>query len=350
MRDCFGRKVTYLRISVTDRCNFRCAYCMPEEGVVSLSHDEILRYEEIWRVARISIGLGVRSIRITGGEPLCRIGVEELVSGLSQLREEGLTDLAMTTNGSLLEHKASALKKAGLDRVNVSLDTLNSDEFSRITKLGRLRDTLAGIGAALRESLEPVKLNVVVTRSNVHEVAAFAYLAEKLPVQVRFIELMPLGGVTDPDIYVGADEMKTRLRADGWLYSTTQRIRGAGPARYAKWKSRAGYAAPDDAEHALGLIRRAWGYKECARGGSVGFITAMSDHFCASCNRLRLTADGKVSPCLWSDIEIDLKSALREAKNDAEIRDILVQAIGLKPKDHDAVTGRERRKMFRLGG
>lgn len=368
MIDKFGRKITYLRVSVTDRCNFRCVYCMPEAGIAWKPHSEILTYEEITRITRVAVGLGVKAVRITGGEPLVRRGIVGLAAGLAKLKDIGLEDLSMTTNGSLLAPLARSLREAGLDRVNISLDTLDAGRFKAITKKGLVGGTLAGIGAALAAGLMPVKVNVVLARTvNLAEVCDFAYLACRLPLQVRFIELMPLGSAAmleEPE-FVAGNEVTRLLAGAGELAPRAPGERGAGPARYYAWAPGAAYRPAANVLAALDVVERAAAAGQAGgqaggattaggtwqSGGSIGLITALSNHFCLSCNRLRLTSDGEISPCLWSDRETDIKKALRSGATDEELGQIICAAVLAKPSSHGAVgNAAEKRRMSRLGG
>ena len=366
MKDAYGRDITYLRISITDRCNFRCSYCMPEEGVVEKQHREILRYEEILDVARAAVDLGVTSIRITGGEPLVRRGVVGLVRSLATLKRHGLKDLSMTTNGALLKDFARQLKEAGLDRVNISLDTLDPGRFASITRLGVLDGTLSGVGAALCAGLLPVKINVVVQRTkNASEALDFAWLSWLLPVEVRFIELMPLGSAAMlNDEFVSAVEVKEALAIRGQLLpaSLSTLGPGTGPARYYEWhpsEATPTAAAMRAAATVMGVAGAGARLSACSvneaargeRGGTVGFITAVSEHFCAACNRLRMTSDGKLNPCLWSDIQFDAREILRERAAPEQLKALLLAAVAAKPLAHgQASPETKKRRMSRLGG
>ncbi len=324
--DSFNRPIEYLRISVTDRCNLRCVYCMPEEGVPPLSHGEILSYEEIARLARVVVELGVTRLRITGGEPLARKGVERLVGMLSAI--PGVDDLSMTTNGILLAGAAEGLARAGLQRVNISLDSLRPERYGAMTRRGRLEDVLAGMEAAGRAGLAPVKINAVVVRGlNDDEVLD---LARKTVVEgwnVRFIEVMPLGA--DPmwahDGFVSSSEIRRRIEdAFGALVAVNGD--GAGPARY---------------------------YRVEGAEGTIGFISPLSEHFCFRCNRLRLTANGRLLPCLMSEDGIDVRSALRHGATGEELRQLVLQAISAKPAGHRmgvAHGGARGTPMSRIGG
>ena len=300
MKDGHGRTIDYLRISLTDRCNYRCIYCMPEEGVQSMCHTDILRIEEIAHVVRVFSNLGIKSVRLTGGEPLVRKGVVDLVRDINDM--PGIKNISLTTNGVLLPRMADQLRQAGLSRVNISLDTLDAEQFHAITRRGYLQEALDGIDAALAAGFNPVKINAVAVRQLHQDYLAFAKLSIDRPLHVRFIEYMPVGESS------GANGC-------GW-----------GPARYFEFP----------------------GAK-----GTVGFISPMSRHFCGECNRMRLTADGKLRPCLFSDREYDIRGILRSGKPedqvDRDLADVFRTAIGAKPDDHDDITGTERR-MSQIGG
>ena len=324
--DHFNRPISYLRVSVTDRCNLRCVYCMPPEGVPWRPHEEILRYEEIEAVVRAAASLGIRKVRLTGGEPLVRLGIADLVRMLARI--PGLDDLAMTTNAILLARYAEELKAAGLERVNVSLDTLRPERFRHITRLGELSDTLEGIAAAKEAGLLPVKINTVVIRGlNDDEVVDFARLTHAPGWHVRFIEVMPLGDNADwaGNGYVPLDEARARIEEEMGELIPARVAAGGGPARY---------------------------YRLPGAEGTIGFITPLSEHFCYRCNRLRLTADGKLRPCLLSDDEIDLRTPLRQGATMEEIKPLIVEAICAKPERHhlpEHVTP-QGRTMSEIGG
>ena len=307
MQDNFGRTIDYLRLSITDRCNLRCRYCMPESGVESLPHHDVLSYEELLRLTRLAVGLGVRKVRITGGEPLVRRG---LVGFIRQLRAlDPALELALTTNGILLAAMAEELKGAGLDRINVSLDSLNAERFREISRRDGLTDVLAGLQRAAAVGFVPIKINMVPIRGvNDDEIEAFAELARDNPWEIRFIEYMPVSEGLDycSSQRVGAEEIIARLQRLGPLEAVTAAAT-AGPANCYRI---AGYA------------------------GQVGIIPAVSQHFCGACNRLRLTADGRLRPCLFSTEEVDLRSPLRAGASDTELRDLLLQATGSKPLGH----------------
>ncbi len=333
MRDSHGRVIDYLRISLTDRCNFRCIYCMPEEGICQLSHDDILRLEEISELVRIAAGIGIKSIRLTGGEPLVRRGVVSLVRDIAEI--DDIENISMTTNGVLLPEMASDLKHAGLSRVNISLDSLDPNQFRMITRCGNLQDTLAGIDAALAVGFDPVKINVVTVRSLDQDVLGFAKLSIDRPLHVRFIEYMPVGtsrgydgsGWGEKDVIPNEELLNTineRAREQGideLMPAQADSPIGWGPAQYYKFP------------HAL---------------GTVGFISPLSRHFCNRCNRLRLTADGKIRPCLFSDEEYDVSAPLR-AGDDERVLEVLYEAIGAKPDEHHNRVGTHR-NMSQIGG
>lgn len=333
MKDSHGRVIDYLRISLTDRCNFRCVYCMPADGVCSMGHDEILRIEEIERLVRVAAGLGIRSVRLTGGEPLVRKGVVDLVDAITDI--PGIENVSMTTNGVLLPAMIDDLRAAGLSRVNISLDTLDPDQFRTITRVGRLEDTLAGIDAALAAGLNPVKVNAVAVRSLEQDFLAFAKLSIDRPLHVRFIEYMPVGDTSED---AGTGWGKGDVIPSEELFQAINRravaaglpsLRAAGAAKPLGWGPARYFEFPG------------------ARG-SVGFISPLSRHFCSECNRLRVTADGKVRPCLFSDTEYDVRAALR-AGDDAAARDVLLTALGAKPDEHHDKVGTER-NMSQIGG
>ncbi|OIQ60007.1 cyclic pyranopterin monophosphate synthase [Moorella thermoacetica] len=323
MQDTFHRQINYLRIAITDRCNLRCRYCMPATGVPLKGHQDILRLEEIVTLARVAAGLGITRIRLTGGEPLVRKNVVTLVRELAAI--PGLEEISLTTNGIFLGTMAFSLKEAGLKRVNISLDTLKKDRYRYITRCGNITSVWQGILAALAAGLTPVKLNVVITRGfNDDEILDFARLAREEPLHIRFIELMPIGTAAASGAgYVPAEEIMGRI----------SRIYPLEPL-------------PDLATSGPAVNFRLDGGR-----GSVGFITAMSNHFCSRCNRLRLTADGKLRPCLYWDGEIDIKGPLRAGAPEAELAAIFTRAVSLKPAEHCMKNGwRQSRAMSQIGG
>jgi cyclic pyranopterin phosphate synthase len=325
-QDDFGRAISYLRVSVTDRCNLRCVYCMPAEGVPKRSHGDMLRYEELALIIRAAAELGIRKVRLTGGEPLARLGLPEFVRMVAAI--PGIDDLSMTTNATLLARHAGALVEAGLHRVNISLDTLRADRFARITRRGRLDDVWAGIEAARQAGLTPIKFNMVVVRGlNDDEVPEFARRTLSDGWHVRYIELMPIGANVSwaGDAVVPIPEIQARIEAEVGVLEPVHGPTGNGPARY---------------------------YQLAGAKGTLGFISALSNHFCNTCNRLRLTSDGRLRPCLLSEEEIDLRDAVRTGANREAIKEILAQAIRQKPERHhlaEAILPRDR-TMAEIGG
>ncbi|HOT00181.1 MAG TPA: GTP 3',8-cyclase MoaA [Acidobacteriota bacterium] len=305
LADHHNRLINYLRISITDRCNFRCQYCMPTKGIPLLNHADILTYEDILRCARIAISLGLRKIRVTGGEPLVRRGVVSLLAELSRLPD--LADLSLTTNGALLGHYAAALRAAGLHRVNVSLDTLRPERFATITRQPVLTNVLEGIRAAEAAGLHPVKLNVVTMRSvNLDEIADFAAMTLHHAYEVRFIELMPVGGHAywDSAQLVPGEEVLQILSK-----------------RYE--------LAPLDDPAGAPVSGRLFQIRGAA--GRIGLISPMTDHFCRHCNRLRLTPDGKLRTCLFHEAEVDLRRLLRGGVDDEALAGVFRSAVAQKP-------------------
>ena len=316
--DGFSRPITYLRVSVTDKCNLRCVYCMPEAGLPWLRRDEILSYEEIAEIVRAAAAVGVRSIRLTGGEPLVRRGLSELVAALAEI--PGIEDIALSTNGLLLDEQIGELAAAGLRRVNLSLDTLRADRFETIARRPGLDSVLRGLDAAIRAGLAPVKLNCVIMRGqNDDEVVEFAMLTKHCPVFVRFIEVMPvhenLG--LQRDAYVSSDEILERIAAVAQLHAVPG-PRGNGPARY--------FAFP-------GAM------------GAVGVISPLSHDYCDSCNRVRLTADGRLRLCLFGDHALDLRSPLRAGASTDELAGLLRSAMLIKPARHHLRLGETASRM-----
>jgi len=337
--DAFGRRVDYLRISVTDRCNLRCVYCMPAEGVTWKNRSEILTFEEIERFTAVAAAEGITKIRLTGGEPLVRIGIAALVRRLRSVR--GVTSLAMTTNGTLLPRLAGDLVAAGLDGVNISLVSLDPDAYSRITRGGRLADALAGIDAAFAAGLDPIKVNVVVARSYEQDLVPFARLTVERPIHVRFIEYMPIGGEDDcGDIVEGASAWTRadHVPSDEILARLTDEGAAAG---FGELRPVGGSEAP-----------RSWGpatyYRFDRAAGTVGVISPLSHNFCERCNRLRLTADGKLRMCLFSDDELDARHVLRHG-TDEGLHSLIGAALAAKPEWHNMRIGTVRR-MSQIGG
>lgn len=377
MVDSFGRTIDYLRISVTDRCNFRCVYCMPEEGAPIAPKEHILTYEEIERLLRIAAELGVRKVRLTGGEPLVRKDIVLLVEKIAAIA--GIEDLSLTTNGFLLERYARSLADAGLKRVNISLDTLRPERFEAIARRGRLEDVLAGIEAALAAGLSPVKLNMVVLRGvNDDEVANFARLTFESPFDVRFIELMPInwssGDESMSDLFALAAPTGYQRCGDVTLYANAQAesfrklfqlpiAEGQQGMLNAAQMRRMFVSAAEVRER----IERAFGKMEPAEVitngparsfrlpgamGTLGFISQITNDICARCNRMRITADGFLRPCLMADGEVDLRTPLRSGASDEEIKELFLLTLRHKPKEHRLEDGMAPigRNMSQLGG
>ena len=336
--DSFGRRIDYLRVSLTDRCNLRCVYCMPPEGVVWKEPREILAFEEIERFCALAVGEGISKIRLTGGEPLVRKGVVGHVRRLRALT--GLEAIALTTNGTLLARCAEQLADAGLSRVNISLDSLDPEVFARITRGGRLEDALAGIDAAFSAGMGPVKINVVVVRSLGQDLLGFARMTLDRPVHVRFIEYMPVGDIAEGECEPGAEGW---TRGDHVSASEILKRVAAGGEQAGLGSLTA--VAGDDAPGGWGPARY---YRFDGAQGTIGVITPLTHHFCGECNRLRLTADGRLRACLFSDAEIDVRSVLR-AGSDADVRATIRAALTSKPESHSMRVGTAR-GMSQIGG
>lgn len=318
MKDQFGRKINYLRISVTDLCNLRCIYCMPKEGIPKIQHEDILSVEEIEEIVKVFVKLGVNKIRLTGGEPLVRKGILDIVERIGKL--EGIRDFAMTTNGLLLKEYAKDLRALGLKRVNISLDTLDDKKYSSITRIGSLQRVMKGIEAAKEVGLTPIKINTVLVGGfNDDEIEDLVRLTEKEEIDVRFIELMPIGEAI-------------KLKADHFLSNeivlqrvpSLIKIDGEDPSSPAVY------------------------YKLPNGKGKIGLINPVSCKFCKNCNRVRLTSQGKLKLCLHSDVEIDLREALRRGQ---AIEKIIMDAISKKPESHNLEDGvYVSKKMYQIGG
>lgn len=317
--DAFRRPITYLRVSVTDRCNLRCVYCMPEAGLPWIAKPDILSYEEIASIVRAAASIGVRSIRLTGGEPLIRRDLHRLVALIAAI--PGIDDIALSTNALLLAEQAPALVAAGLRRVNISLDTLQEDRFTAIARRPGLGKVLAGIEAAIAAGLGPVKINCVVMRgANDDELEAFAEMTRERAVHIRFIEVMPVTENVDlqRDAWVSSDEVLTRLNALGALRPVPN-PHGNGPARTFAYDG-----AP----------------------GTVGVISPLAHDYCETCNRVRLSADGRLKLCLFGDNMIDLRTPLRTGGGEDAIVDILRASMHVKPERHHLALG-ETASMMR---
>jgi cyclic pyranopterin phosphate synthase len=337
--DAFGRRIDYLRISVTDRCNLRCVYCMPPEGVDWKPQADILSFEEIERFARVAADEGISKIRLTGGEPLVRLGIVDHVRRL--LETSGIEAIALTTNATLLRRHAADLAEAGLKRINISLDTLDPEVYARVTRGGKLAAALDGIEAAFEAGMDPVKLNVVVVRSLDQDLLGFAKMTIDRPLHIRFIEYMPVGEV--------GEHSCTSAEADGWSeadhVSTDEiliRVTAEGAA------AGLGELAAVERDRAPGGWGPARYYRFPGAQGTIGVISPLSHHFCGECNRLRLTADGKLRTCLFSDDELDVRSVLRGG-TDADVRALIESALASKPEGHNQQHGTVRR-MSQIGG
>ncbi|MEJ2659021.1 MAG: GTP 3',8-cyclase MoaA [Desulfobacterales bacterium] len=323
--DRYHRNLNYLRISITDRCNLRCLYCMPRGLIPKLSHKEILRYEEILRIARVGINLGISKIRITGGEPLVRKGVDQFLKQLA--KTEGIKDISLTTNGVLLKDHIHNIKAAGIKRINISLDTLNKQKFKHITGYDFFDQIWEGIELARKMGFYPIKINVVPLKGvNDDELASIAELSVLHPFHVRFIEYMPMGSnQVANDRQILFPEIKKRIQSLGKLIPV-DRNTNDGPAERFKFES---------------------------AQGEIGFIRPISRHFCGTCNRLRLTASGQLRPCLMSDNHEDLKSLLRKGCSDKALAKGFLRAVRHKPLEHRLTKDHHLRgsaQMCAIGG
>ena len=323
--DPYNRHLNYLRISITDRCNLKCIYCVPRDLIPRLSHDEILTYEEILRLVRIGIRLGISKIRVTGGEPLVRKGVYGFLTDLSGL--DGLADLSLTTNGVSLKTNLNKIKAAGINRINISLDTLNRTKFEHITGLDLFDQVWQGIEMALGMGFHPIKLNIVALKGiNDDELTDMARLSFDYPLHIRFIEYMPMG---ESQIGNGplllAPEIKRRISVLGRLIPVPN-TKNDGPAQRYHFEGAA---------------------------GEIGFIHALSHHFCDRCNRLRLTARGQLRPCLLSDHHEDVRGIMRTGGTDEQLAEVFFKAVRHKPSDHNLAIQNPSRvcgQMSSIGG
>ena len=326
MLDNNHRVINYLRLSVTDRCNLRCIYCMPEKGIRFMPHSEILTYEEILHIVRLSIQKGIRKVRLTGGEPLVRKGFISFLERLSKI--EGLEEITLTTNGVLLKSFAADIKNCGISRINVSLDSLRPERFFRITGRDFFERVWEGLEEAEHVGFNPIKINVVAIKGvNDDEILDFAALTLEKPYHVRFIEIMPIGdkNIWTAEKFISAKEIHNRIQTLGILQPIGHNTLDGPAERYAL---------------------------EGAKG-EVGFIGALSNHFCDNCNRLRLTADGHLKGCLFSDQETDIKTPLRDGKGDSHLLNLIMDTILNKPKDHGLLPYNPRkcvRPMNSIGG
>jgi cyclic pyranopterin phosphate synthase len=325
--DPYNRRIDYLRVSVTDRCNLSCSYCKPRGQVRLVPHKDILRYEEIRRLIGLAAGLGISHVRITGGEPLVRRGVIPFIASLREVR--GIEDISITTNGLLLGEVAEELRQAGIGRLNISLDTLQPARFARITGVDAWDRVWHGIEKAERLGFSPIKINIVPMRGvNDDEVADFARMTRERAIHVRFIELMPIGAgdACGRASCVPGAEVRAVIEREFGPLEPAQEGFGAGPAR---------------------------NFRLSDGRGIIGFISPISQHFCASCRRLRLTADGKIRPCLLTNTEIDVRSVIRGGYGDEELVRMLRLALEIKPDRHhaeNAPAGSSERTMSAIGG
>jgi cyclic pyranopterin phosphate synthase len=316
--DGFNRPITYLRVSVTDKCNLRCIYCMPEGGLQWLRRDEILSYEEIAEIVRAAASVGVRAVRLTGGEPLVRRDLKRLVGSIAAV--PGIEDIALSTNGLLLAEQLDGLVDAGLRRINFSLDTLRADRFEAIARRPGLDAVLRSVDAAIAAGLAPLKLNCVVMRGrNDDELADFAMLTVDRPIFVRFIEVMPVHEnlQMQRDTYISSDEILERIAALGVL-NPLPGPSGNGPARY---------------------------FALAGAAGAVGVISPLSHDYCERCNRVRLTADGRLRLCLFGDHALDLRSPLRAGATTEQLAGLLRSAMLIKPERHHLRLGEAASRM-----
>ena len=325
MTDSYGRRIDYLRLSITDRCNLRCHYCMPAQGVAKLRHEDMLTYEEMLKLTKVLVGMGISKVRITGGEPLVRKGVLYFCENIVRL--VGIQSVSLTTNGVLLEQHAEGLLRAGIQRINVSLDSLDPQKYASITRRDCFHQVWKGILKASEVGLSPLKINAVVMRGvNDDEIEELARLTFEYPFHVRFIELMPMNEDEPDEHFMESDEILARLSAVGPL-------------------------APVNSSHSNGPARH---YQFEGAIGKIGIISPISHHFCPTCNRLRMTADGKLRTCLFANHETDLRPYLRGGASDKALLERIRAAILAKPEKHALSPGGIRRcinrPMVAIGG
>lgn len=328
MTDRLGRNIDYIRISVTDRCNLRCVYCMPEEGVSDIPHGEILRFDEILRLVRVLAEQGISRVKLTGGEPLVRKGLPSLIREIKGI--EGIDNVTLTTNGVLLEELLEPLEEAGVDAITVSLDTLDPDTYLGVTRRDQLPRVLRGLKLALLRGGVPIKINCVPVNGMNEDVFKLAELAREHRISVRFIEMMPIGNGREFP-FVEGDELKSSLEERFGPLTPSFDVKGNGPCRY---------------------------YRAEGFAGTFGFISAVSHKFCGSCNRVRLTAEGFLKTCLQYDYGVDLKIMLRGDRSDEEICEAIRDAVYMKAAEHSFQTseicgdlpGEEYRGMSQIGG
>ena len=320
MKDKYGRTVDYLRVSVTDRCNLRCFYCIPKEGFTYIPHKEILRYEELLRVIKLFTRLGIKKIRITGGEPFVRKGLVFLLKEINKIN--GIKKLYITTNGTLLTQYMNELRSIKIDGINISLDTLDPYKFQEITGNGGLERVLQGVESALEANFN-VKLNTVLMKKNIDEVTLLVTYASEKKIPIRFIELMPFNSQEEWKKEFVSQEEAFEILKKKWTLEPVERKLGEGPSKY---------------------------YYISELDSLVGFISPLTHNFCSSCNRIRLTASGEINPCLAMPLEIDIKKPLRDGANDEELITIIKRAIYEKPLRHEMDETPPNKIMRRLGG
>lgn len=322
--DNYNRVINYLRLSITDFCNLNCVYCRPYREIIKKSYDDILKYEEIIRLVKLFVKLGINKIRLTGGEPLIKKDLEYIIKEI--LKNKEIEDFSLTTNGTLLAKKAALLKETGLKRINISLDSLNPIKYQEITQGGRIKDVLGGIKEAIKVGFDPIKINIIPLKGvNDEEIIDFATFAIENKLQIRFIEFMPLGK--------SQDYWKSKFLPTEFIKMELKKIFHLIPEKIFLKGNHTEYFRIKDTE------------------GIIGFINPISNHFCDNCNRLRITPDGKIRLCLESEEEVDIKELIRANSNDNEIMNKIIQAVKLKPKKHNFNLGKEnRRLMFRIGG
>lgn len=326
MTDNFGRNIDYIRISITDRCNLRCVYCMPEEGVESVSHNSILKFDEILRICRVLAKNGLKKVKITGGEPLVRRGAANLIKQIKDI--DGIESVTITTNGVLLCEEYHNLVGAGADSITVSLDTLDHEKYAQLTRRDEIDRVLKGIALAQKENLTRLKINTVpVYGLDEKEIVSLVQFAKDNDTDVRFIEVMPIGSGTDFEAVTEDDIKKVIEKHFGKLTLYSEK-RGNGPSVHYSLE----------------------GFK-----GKIGFISAVSHKFCDKCNRVRITADGHLKACLQFEAGVDLMPCLRRGGTDAQLEELMLKGIAAKPQSHrfddkDYFNEKEHRNMSQIGG
>ena len=324
MKDSYGRVIDYVRISVTDRCNLRCVYCMPESGVEMLPHEAILSYDEITRICRIMAGMGVKKIKLTGGEPLVRKNLSTLVEQIKAI--DGIEEVTLTTNGVLLAAQMDALAKAGIDAINISMDTTDPDLFAKVTRVGRIDTVMEGLKAALAYPEIPVKINCVPVTTEKENFVRMARLAKDYPVHVRFIEIMPIGYGKQFEFH-NEESIREVLEKEYGPFTPCGEVLGNGPCHY---------------------------YNVEGFQGKIGFISSISHKFCEQCNRVRLTAEGFLKTCLQYEVGSDLRGMMRNGCTDEELEETVRATIVRKPISHNfnesKIAPEEHRSMSQIGG